>query len=46
MLNLLADMEQPHPGRLSLVVSSNPDAGGLVKAKARGVFTEVVDYRL
>jgi phosphoribosylglycinamide formyltransferase-1 len=46
MLNLLADMEQPHPGRLSLVVSSNPDAGGLVKAKDMGVFTEVVDYRL
>ena len=46
MLSLLADMEQSHPGRLSLVVSSNPDAGGLVKAKAMGVVTEVVDYRL
>jgi len=46
MLSLLEDMAQSHPGRLSLVVSSNPGAGGLVKAKAMGIFTEVVDYKL
>ena len=34
MLRLLEDMEQPHPGRASLVVSNTPDAAGLAKAEA------------
>jgi phosphoribosylglycinamide formyltransferase-1 len=46
MLRLLEDMEQPHPGRASLVVSNTPDAAGLAKAEAMGIVTQVVDHKL
>ena len=46
MLRLLEDMEQPHPGRASLVVSNTPDAAGLAKAEAMGIATQVVDHKL
>tara|TARA_B100000768_G_scaffold169358_1_gene174889 strand:+ start:3193 stop:3732 length:540 start_codon:yes stop_codon:yes gene_type:complete len=46
MLRLLEDMEQPHPGRASLVVSNTPNAAGLAKAEAMGIVTQVVDHKL
>ncbi|KMW56921.1 Phosphoribosylglycinamide formyltransferase [Candidatus Rhodobacter oscarellae] len=43
---LLDDMAKPgHAAVPAVVVSNNPSAGGLAKAAARGVATEVVDHR-
>lgn len=45
MVSLLDSMNGDHPARAVLVLSNNSDAGGLEKAAARGVATEVVDHR-
>lgn len=34
-----------HPAQPVLVVSNNPDAGGLAKAQALGVATKIIDHR-
>lgn len=46
MVSLLKDMQsENHPAEPVLVLSNNPDAGGLDKAKQMGVATAVVDHR-
>lgn len=45
MVSLVDDMTGDHPARPVLVLSNRPDAGGLEKARARGVPTAVVDHR-
>ncbi|GAB4286952.1 MAG: phosphoribosylglycinamide formyltransferase [Roseovarius sp.] len=45
MAALIDSMAGDHPARPCLVVSNNPEAGGLAKARARGVPTAVVDHR-
>ncbi|MCQ0092875.1 phosphoribosylglycinamide formyltransferase [Roseovarius sp. M141] len=45
MVALLDSMTGDHAGRPALVLSNRADAGGLDKAAARGVPTEVVDHR-
>ncbi len=45
MVALLDSMTGDHPARPVLVLSNNVDAGGLEKARARGVKTAVVDHR-
>ena len=45
MVSLVEDMAGDHPARPVLVLSNRADAGGLEKAKARGVPTAVVDHR-
>jgi phosphoribosylglycinamide formyltransferase-1 len=45
MVSLVEDMTGDHPARPVLVLSNRPDAGGLEKAKARGVPTAVVDHQ-
>lgn len=45
MLALLDSMVGDHPARPCLVLSNDPNAGGLVKAAARGVPTAAVDHR-
>ena len=45
MATLLDSMTGDHPARPVLVLSNRPGAGGLEKAKARGVATAVVDHR-
>ncbi len=46
MLSLVRDMADPeHPGAPCLVLSNNPDAGGLARARALGVPVATVDHR-
>ena len=45
MVSLIDDMTGDHPARPALVLSNRADAGGLEKARARGVPTAVVDHR-
>ncbi|PRY75142.1 phosphoribosylglycinamide formyltransferase-1 [Marivita geojedonensis] len=45
MVSLVEDMTGDHPARPVLVLSNRADAGGLDKAKARGIPTAVVDHR-
>lgn len=45
MVALLDSMTGDHPARPALVLSNRANAGGLAKAAARGVPTEVVDHR-
>lgn len=45
-MEALADsMTDDHPARPVLVLSNRPDAGGLEKAKARDIPTQVVDHK-
>ena len=46
MISLLDSMEaKGHPARPCLVASNDPQAGGLIKAAARGVPTAALDHR-
>lgn len=45
MVSLVDSMTGDHPGRPVLVLSNNPDAGGLAKAAARDIPTAAVDHR-
>ena len=45
MVSLADSMAGDHPARCVLVLSNNPDAGGLAKARARGIAAAVVDHR-
>lgn len=45
MESLVESMTGDHPARPCVVLSNNSDAGGLKKASANGVATEVVDHR-
>ncbi|MFA3915704.1 phosphoribosylglycinamide formyltransferase [Ruegeria hyattellae] len=45
MLSLLDSMTGDHPARPCLVLSNDPQAGGLAKAAARGVPVASVDHR-
>lgn len=45
MITLADSMTGDHPARPCLVLSNNPGAGGLDKARARGIPTAVVDHR-
>ena len=45
MVSLVDDMTGGHPARPVLVLSNRADAGGLDKARARGITTAVVDHR-
>ncbi|MBM1219027.1 phosphoribosylglycinamide formyltransferase [Ponticoccus sp. SC2-23] len=45
MVTLADDMTGAHPARPCLVLSNRPGAGGLDKARARGIPTAVVDHR-
>lgn len=43
---LIAAAQAPdYPGEIALVIANNPDAGGLEKAQAAGIATQVVDHR-
>lgn len=45
MVSLIDSMTGDHPARPVLVLSNNADAGGLEKARTRGISTAVVDHR-
>jgi phosphoribosylglycinamide formyltransferase 1 len=45
MLALLDSMQGNHPARPCLVLSNDPNAGGLARAAARGVAVAAVDHR-
>ncbi len=44
MVSLLESMQGDHPARPVIVISNNPDAGGLAKAEAFGVKSAVVNH--
>ncbi|MCO4841941.1 MAG: phosphoribosylglycinamide formyltransferase [Yoonia sp.] len=44
MVSLVDDMTGDHPCRPVLVLSNVPEAGGLAKAAARGIETQVIDH--
>lgn len=46
MMALLDSMTGEHPARPCLVLSNDPQAGGLIKAAERGVPVAAVDHRL
>lgn len=45
MMALVESMTRDHPARPVLVLSNDPAAGGLAKARAKGIATFVVDHR-
>ncbi|WP_180887065.1 phosphoribosylglycinamide formyltransferase [Ruegeria sp. THAF57] len=45
MVSLVDSMTGDHPARPCLVLSNDPQAGGLVKATDRGIATAAVDHR-
>lgn len=45
MVRLVDSMTGDHPARACLVLSNTPDAGGLEKADARGIATEIVRHQ-
>jgi phosphoribosylglycinamide formyltransferase-1 len=45
MVSLVESMTGDHPARPCLVLSNDPQAGGLKKAAAAGIATAVVDHR-
>ncbi len=45
MVSLVDSMTGDHPARPCLVLSNEPQAGGLVKAADRGIATAAVDHR-
>ncbi len=45
MLSLIDSMTDAHPGQACLVLSNDPQAGGLKKAADRGIPTAAVDHR-
>ncbi len=45
MVSLVKDMQGDHPARPVLVLSNDPNAGGLEKARALGVATAAVDHK-
>lgn len=45
MMALVDSMDGDHPGKPVLVLSNVAGAGGLTKAKARGIATAVVDHK-
>ncbi|MGE4610595.1 MAG: phosphoribosylglycinamide formyltransferase [Paracoccaceae bacterium] len=45
MVALARDMDAAHPAKAVLVLSNNPNAGGLAKATNMGIATAVVDHR-
>lgn len=45
MRALVASMTGDHPARPALVLSNEPQAGGIAWARAQGLATEVVDHR-
>jgi len=45
MRALVASMTGDHPARPALVLSNDPQAGGIAWARAQGLATEVVDHR-
>ncbi|MFY0691602.1 MAG: phosphoribosylglycinamide formyltransferase [Paracoccaceae bacterium] len=46
MVRLIESMVDDHPARPVLVLSNDPEAGGLKKAEALGVKTAVVDHKM
>lgn len=45
MVKLVESMTGDHPARAAIVVSNDPNAGGLAKAAAMGVATAAVDHK-
>ncbi|WP_341365999.1 phosphoribosylglycinamide formyltransferase [Yoonia sp. BS5-3] len=45
MVALAQSMTGDHPGRPVLVLSNDPDAGGLAKAQAMGIPTQAIDHK-
>ncbi|MDO6590727.1 phosphoribosylglycinamide formyltransferase [Loktanella sp. D2R18] len=45
MVSLVKDMQGDHPARPVLVLSNDPNAGGLEKARALGVATATLDHK-